>query len=524
MIFASSMKRPLAILLLFVLLLVSLPFNVSVAATPFRLLASIENQDMEGLLQAYAKEAQISLHVTYQSTMQLMATLNQANCPYDGVWLSNSIWLYMLNGKQKITDSKVTAINPIVFGITKSKAQALGFTDHTPSMQDIVEAVKTSRLRFIMPSATQTNSGASAYLGFISTLAGNKEVLTMKALQGGDLSQKLKELFSGVARNSGSEDYMEQLYLSGEYDAMVNYEFMIIGLNKRLEAQGKEPLYLVYPQEGVSLSDSPFAYIDQGDKEKKAAFLKLQGHLLSAPAQKAMAETGRRTGFGGLNPYGDESVFNPQWGIDINAYLTPIKYPAADVIREAFRLYQEEFKKPAVTVFCLDMSGSMYNQGYNELINAMTKLLTPQTAAEAFIQFGKKDRIVLIPFDSKPRTLIEGTGEEQAALLKSLKNHEASGGTDIYEALIRAYNTLSWYDDTQYTLAVVLMTDGESQGGIDEFKRIYEKTAQDIGVYSITFGSANARQLNALAQLTGGKVFDGKTDLLTAFQTVRGYN
>jgi Ca-activated chloride channel family protein len=430
----------------------------------------------------------------------------------------------MLSGKQKVTDSKVTAINPIVFGIKKSKAEALGFTGGQVSMGDILFAVRSKQLSFLMPSATQTNSGASAYLGFLSALAGSPEVLTQKALEEPGLREAVKELFSGVDRNSGSEDYVGELYLTGGYDAMINYEFLMIGLNQRLEREGKEPLYLIYPKEGVSLSDSPFAYIDHGDKAKKAEFVKLQSWLLGAEAQKAMAETGRRTGYGGQNPYGSEKVFRSEWGIDMRAYLTPIKYPAADVIREAFRIYQEDLKKPSVTVFCLDMSGSMYGEGYQELTEAMTRLLTPEVAAQDFIQFGEQDVILLIPFDGHPRDTIRGSGKDQQALLKALLRNEAGGYTDVYEALVEAYRELRAYDDKSRTLSVVLMTDGQSGGDLQQFARLYRATPLQIGVYSITFGLADTEQLEDIAKLTGGKVFNGKTDLTEAFQTVRGYN
>lgn len=503
---------------------VCLTAAIASARIPFRLVASVENRDMENLLSTYAKSQGITVEFTYQNTMKLMNTLSDAECPYDAVWLSNSIWLYMLSGKQKITDSKVTAINPIVFGIKQSKAEALGFTGRQVSMEDIVNAVRSKQLSFIMPSATQTNSGASVYLGFLSTLAGNPEVLTRKTLEEPTLRDAMKELFSGVERNSGSEDYVGELYLTGDYDAMINYEFLMIGLNQRLEREGKEPLYLIYPKEGVSISDSPFAYIDHGDKDKKADFIKLQSWLLDTQAQKAMAETGRRTGYGGQNPYGSEAVFNHQWGIDMRAYLTPIKYPAAEVIREAFRIYQEEFKKPSVTVFCLDMSGSMYGQGYRELTDAMTRLLTPELAAKDFIQFGEQDQILLIPFSGSPRDTIKGSGKDQQALLKELLSNEAGGGTDIYEALTEAYRELSAYDDRHQTLSVVLMTDGQSGGDIQQFIRTYRETSLQIGVYSITFGEADTEQLEDIAKITGGKVFNGKTDLMEAFQAVRGYN
>ena len=46
----------------------------------------------------------------------------------------------------------------------------------------------------------------------------------------------------------------------------------------------------------------------------------------------------------------------------------------------------------------------------------------------------------------------------------------------------------------------------------------------DVPFYSIMFGSAFEDELQDIADLANGKVFDGKTDLLKAFKEVRGYN
>ena len=128
----------------------------------FRLLASMEIRDLEALLQKEASKAGIKLQIDYAETMDLMSQLNSADCPYDGAWLSNSIWLYQLDGTQKVINAKATSINPVVFGITESKAQELGFVGRDVAMGDLVEAVRSGALTFLMPSATQTNTGASA--------------------------------------------------------------------------------------------------------------------------------------------------------------------------------------------------------------------------------------------------------------------------------------------------------------------------------------------------------------------------
>ena len=45
-----------------------------------------------------------------------------------------------------------------------------------------------------------------------------------------------------------------------------------------------------------------------------------------------------------------------------------------------------------------------------------------------------------------------------------------------------------------------------------------------LPIYSITFGSADEYELQDIAELTNGKVFDGRSDLVSAFKEVRGYN
>ena len=49
---------------------------------------------------------------------------------------------------------------------------------------------------------------------------------------------------------------------------------------------------MVYPTDGLTIADSPLAYVDQGDREKEELFLKLQEYLLSADTQNAIQRTG----------------------------------------------------------------------------------------------------------------------------------------------------------------------------------------------------------------------------------------
>ena len=208
------------------------------SSSEFRIISSTENKDLEPVIQAYARKNDIDLDIEYAGTIDIMDRLNN-NEEYDAVWTSNSIWLYMLNNSSKVKNSKSTSINPVVFGIKKSKAQELGFIGKDIYTKDILSAIKSNKLKFSMSSATQTNTGATAYLGFVSTLAGNPEILKEEDLKSDKLKNNLKELFSGVTRSSGSDEFLEEMFLKGDYEAVVTYETSIININKKLEQQGK---------------------------------------------------------------------------------------------------------------------------------------------------------------------------------------------------------------------------------------------------------------------------------------------
>ena len=221
---------------------------ISNDSSEFRLISSSENKDLEPVIQQYAEKNNIDLNIEYAGTIDIMDKLNN-NEQFDAVWTSNSIWLYMLNNSSKVKNSKSTSINPVVFGIKKSKAKELGFVGKDVYTKDILSAIKSNKLKFSMSSATQTNTGATAYLGFVSTLAGNPEILKEEDLKSSKLKNDLKELFSGVTRSSGSDEFLEEMFLNGDYEAVVTYETSIININKKLEEQGKEPLYIIYAKD-----------------------------------------------------------------------------------------------------------------------------------------------------------------------------------------------------------------------------------------------------------------------------------
>ena len=487
----------------------------------FRIIASTSTKAMDDEIIKYGNKNGFNVEIDHYGDLEIVDILNDDSSNYDAVWISNSIWLYMLDNSYLTTDSKSIVIDPVVMGITKSKAVELGFVDKDIYNKDILNAIKDKKLNYVMTSVTKTNTGATAYLGFVNSLAGSPEVLTESMLDNQSLITNMTAFFKGVERVSGDELYLKDMFLNGKYEAAITYESTLIDINKDLEKQNKETLYLLYPEDGVAINDMPFAYVNrQQNKEKK--FKILQDYLRSKETRSKLEKKGFRTWYGGVKKDASNESFKKEWGINTNKYLIPMKYPSKKVMNKAFNLYVEQLRKPANVVFCLDVSGSMYGDGIDELKKAMNYILDYDQASKDLIQFTDKDKIQIITFNQtvdKESTIVSGNNTSE---LQSFVNElSAGGGTNIYDAIINANKTLKDTNQAEYTPVIILMTDGRSSGS-----KSYLSSGVNLSipVYSITFGDADDRQLEEIAELTNAKVFDGKAGLTEAFTEVRSYS
>ena len=496
------------------------------SGTTVRILSGSENQELEDIIESCADAAGVRIEMDYKGSVDIMRTLQEGAEDYDAVWPASSIWISMGDENHLIKHSQSISITPVVFGIRQSLAEDLGFTGKDVSVKDILNAIENGQMTFCMTSATQSNSGASAYIGFLYALLGKQDGMTAADLENPQLQEEIRALLGGVERSSGSSDWLKEMFLNGNYDAMVNYECLIIDANRQLEADGKEPLQVIYPYDGLSMADSPLGYVDHGDDEKEQAFLDFQEQLLSSESQNAIEATGRRITANGVSD-ANASVFNPDWGIDTDRILSPIQMPDAEVLMDALNLYQTSFKKPSLNIYCLDFSGSMSGEGEQQLKEAMAQILIQSNAEKNLLQANEGEVNVAVIFDDQVTAVLQAEDDSDAALqdlYDQIAAESPGGGTDIYTAAAAAYEIAFGYDLSQYTPAVILMTDGQSMDNRPVFENALSSYGNDIPVFSITFGDADPSQLEELADETGGRVFDGTEDLTEAFRNVKGYN
>ncbi len=495
----------------------------------FHIVAGSEQKTFEPIVQQFCADEGVTCTIDYKGSLDIGLMLEDSEAPdVDAVWPAASLWLDLYDAHRRVKDLKSIASSPVILGARLSKARALGWIGKPVRMDDVLAAVAGGKLTFLMTSATQSNSGASAYLAMLAAAFGKPDRLDPRALDDPNARAKVKALLKGVARSSGSSGWLKDLYLSAAaagrpFDAMWNYEAVLKEANDALRATGGELLYAVYPADGTTYADAPLGYVEHGqDGDTKAFFDKLQAHLLSADVQAKIAAFGRRTALGMARPAPPE----PDWNFDPARLVPSIALPEPKVIARALILYQEVLRRPSLTALCLDFSGSMQGDGEKQLKSAIATIFSPAEAARSLIQWTPQDHILVIPFDGQVRDVTQGDGTtaSQAALLAAVQSQTAEGGTDMYACAQRAIDEMKPYLATnQYLPAIVIMTDGRSDARSD-FADVWRRYGREVPVFGVTFGDADKSQLEDLATLTRARVFDGRENLTEAFRSVRGYN
>ncbi len=143
------------------------------------------------------------------------------------------------------------------------------------------------------------------------------------------------------------------------------------------------------------------------------------------------------------------------------------------------------FPQAFLTVYCLDYSGSMSGEGNEQLVQAMEQLLIQENARKNFLQASENEVNILIPFNGGviDTYTATGNGSELEALYDKVENQEVGGGTDMYAAAVRGIELLGEYDLSQYTPAIILLTDGQSSGSLSDFEAAYAGLGTEVPVF-----------------------------------------
>lgn len=488
------------------------------AVAPFTILAGSELKDLEPALVAAARAAGVDVKLSYAGTLDAVERINAGEA-FDALLPPNGAYPALALNTKPLAREKLF-YSRIALGVKAAKLKSLGWDAKPPGWAEIAQAASTARLRYAMTSASGSNTGMSALFAVASASAGKSEDLAVADVK----PELIKAFLSGQKLTAGSSGWLADAFVKapGELDAMVNYEAVILRANERLTDVDK--LTLVYPRDGMISADYPLMLLRE---DRRADYVKLVAALKGVAFQRdALSAAFLRP----ANPEVKPAAALPQGAV------AELSFPnRLDVIDAVLAAYQSQWRKPATSIFVLDVSGSMRSDGRIEAMREALKVLAgagDTSATARYAAFQQRERVVLIAFDDKvePPQWVRFDGDMEAARRQVLDRAAAlvpRGGTAIFSALDAAEQLAAEerQSDPERFISIVLLTDGENNKGLsfDDFRAKYEWHAP-APVFPIVFGEANQSQMQALASATGGREFDGrKARLAQVFREIRGY-
>jgi Ca-activated chloride channel homolog len=476
----------------------------------------------------------ITCTVTYLGSVDQARLLQSGDAPYDAFWFASSVFAQLGDQKRQLQDLASMSVTPIVFAGWKSEMSKLGFVGRDVTIDEVLAAVESGKTKTWITNPTQSNSGASVYLGYLNYFAGNPagQALTAPQLTEPKVTKGITRFVRAFQRTPPSTGTLmdDCIAQPDQCRTLFTYEDLVMERDQKLVAAGKEPLYVVYPKGSLAIADAPLGFLPHGtDTAKKANFEALQKYLLSDPtAQSTLLSLGRRPAdITGLALTGaPAAVFNPDWGIATTIKDRQLTYPAGPVIDAALSAYQLTFRNPSDVVYCIDGSGSMGgNGGWDGVSQAANLLFDPAQAKTYFLQVSPADRTTVIVFNDGikdgPWTVTGNSDADISGLNSDIQELGPGGGTAIYDCLGRA---ATFYNDNSSGARkrlVILMTDGQNEnGGTDGLDQI---AALNVPVVAVAFGSdADKGALQEIADRTHG-AFISSNNLVTALRNATSY-
>ncbi|WP_235926505.1 vWA domain-containing protein [Actinokineospora pegani] len=501
------------------------------AGTPgtLRVLAGSELADMRPVLERAAAATGVRVELTFVGSLDGAKQVadGTADREYDAVWFSSTNYLRTFPGAAAHLGTSVqTMASPVVLGLKKSTADRLGWAGGEVAWTDVVAAAERDAFTFAMTDPNASNSGFAALLAMTAALDGGQRALDVDAIA--RVAPQVSALFGGHRLTAPSSGWLTDAYVDratggnpGEpVDGLVNYESSLVELNN--SGRLPEPMTLIYPADGVVVGDYPLTVLAGATTEAQDLHRRLVEHLRGPEAQEDIGvTTHRRPAVPGVaRPAGLPGA--------LNEIPFPDSWATIEALLDA---YNNDLRRPSRTVYVLDVSGSMADDGR---LPALKQALGQLTGAGSELDgkvcgFREREEVLMVPFSSAPlptRAFTVDSGDPGPGLESiraAVDGLAAGGGTAIYDSLIKAQRDLA--ADRDRFVSIVLMTDGENTDGSGLRGYLdFLASTKPVQVFPILFGEANEAEMRTVAQRTGGQYVDARKDsLASAFCEIRGY-
>lgn len=483
----------------------------SLSGATLRILAGSEVKDMTAILEAAQDELGITVELEYMGTLDGTESVMSGKGDYDATWFPSNAYMSLFDEKSRLVSQETSIMRtPVVLGVKRDVAAELGWDEQSPTWAEVVDAAESGEFRYGMSSPVSSNSGFSALVELATALSGTGAAITGDDVEA--VAADLTRFAQGQALTSGSSGWLMDAYKndSSAVDGVFNYESLILADPDLVE---------VIPQDGVITADYPLTLLTGRGDQVEAAYQALVDYLRRDDVQARIAdETLRRTDA----TTADEAVA---------AFEIPFPN-RLETVRALLASWVSDVRKPANMVFQIDTSGSMEGSRLDALKAALTSLT--QTDAEgtgSLLTFQPRETVRFVEFATQvkdERQITVGADGNLSDVSSYVSGLSALGSTAIYGTLERSLELAAQSRTDANVTSVVLFSDGENieSPNLASFTEWYEATpgVHGIPVYAILFGEASRPEMEQLAELTGGRVFDAADgDLTAAFKEIRGY-
>src|SRR5262249_9966398 len=254
-------------------------------------LASSELTDMQPLLDDLRRETGVELVMDYRGTVEASTEAHNelirtsGNQRHDLAWLSSDRYLQLTftasryQGPTPLSAKIMTS--PLVVGMKPETAELLRRKagNQRLSWADIADGAAAGQVRFGMADPNRSGSALAALVGVATAAAG-----TGRALRPEDVHcDRLQGFFTGQAVTAGTSSQLIEAFVAhqADTDALINDESVLLSLNA--SGRLKEQLEIIYPRDGIVLSDYPLLLLNPAQRD---AYDRVVGWLESAPVQQ----------------------------------------------------------------------------------------------------------------------------------------------------------------------------------------------------------------------------------------------
>lgn len=482
-------------------------------------LAGSELAELEPALRAAATQAGLGLKISYAGMLDMVERAD-AGEPFDALLPASGAYAQLALKNKPLAQDKLF-YSRVALGVTGPVAKALGWDQRTPDWAEVAQQAARGRLRYAMSNPTRSNSGMSALFAVACAVAGKTDDLTVADIN----PQVLTQFLSGHQLTAGSSGWLAEAYVreAARLDAMINYEAVLLRLNRQLPPA--QQLTLLYPRDGVMSADYPLLLLKPERREAHRRWVEV---LKGLAFQRDVLPGAFLRPSHADAPLAQALPRSP---------VVELSFPnRLEVIEAVLQAWQEKWRKPATSIFVLDVSGSMQGKRLEAMRHTLKVLggADNQQASSRHAHFQQRERVVVLTFASQvapPQTIVFEGSQLQAGRqqLQALADGlQARDGTAVYSALAVAEELArqELARDPQRFVSIALLTDGQSNQGLpfEQWRNQAQRQAPPVRIFPVLFGESHVAQMNTVAELSGGRVFDSRqAALLAVFKDIRGY-